>query len=196
MEGWITQFAATEEFEAKSNHILAEIPLLPDEWKISLKLKPKKATSWSGRHSSNVILLTNWIKGFSPPRVFLSQRGLLTIKGGVNEPHFVSYFAQVANKLQKGEEWVEIEISQEFTSSLPKKLMYRVIIDGVEELSLEKRTPQFFENVTIYTGFQTSTVSQFDGRIKELSIKIKEDNMIKYRHHYSKEPPSGDFCVL
>ena len=194
MKGWITQYAASEEFEAKSNHILAEIPLLPDEWKISLKLKPKNI--WLGGHDSNVILLTNGIRGFSPPRIFVSQRGVLTINGGVNKPHSVSYFAQAADKLRKGEEWVEIQISQEFTSSLPKKLMYRVVIDGEAELIVENKTPQFFENVKLYTGYETSTVSPFNGRIKDLSIKIKEDNMIKYRHHYSKDPPSGEFNVL
>ena len=41
----------------------------------------------------------------------------------------------------------------------------------------------------------------FNGWIKELSIKIKEDNVIKFKldkikNHYLKEPPSGDLYVL
>ena len=158
MKGWFTQYSQTEEFEAKSDHLLAEVPVLPDEWKISFKLKPRKATSWLGhRGSSNVLLLTNWVRGFSPPRIFLGRRGVLRIISGVNGPHSTSYFAGVANKLQRGE-WVEIQISQEFTTGLPKKLMYQVIIDGVEELSLENKTPQFFENVKVYTGWSSGGV--------------------------------------
>ena len=217
MDGWFTQFSVIEEFEAKSNQLLAEMPVLPNEWKISLKLKP---TSF-GPGEDNVIFLTNGLskfKGFSALRIYLIRHFGLKVISGVNKPYFINYFGEfngkLAKKLQKGEEWVDIQISQEFAYSFSKwvcgpwasncrrnetkTLMFRVFIDGVEELSVENETPQFFENVKLYTGYG---VSPFNGWIKELSIKIKEDDLIKFRltkikEHYSKEPPSGEFYLL
>ena len=227
MEGWLTQFSATEEFEAKPRHLLAKLPVLPHQWKVSLKLKPTSL----GRDLQdlvNVIFLSNgpsnFNKRFSALGIWLHGNLGVKITSGVNTPHFSKWFGGVgswengefngklAKKLRNGEEWVDIQISQEFVTILgkmvcgyrdchrteEKKLMYRVIIDGVEELSLENKTPQLFENVKLYTGF---SISKFHGKIKELTIKIKEDDLVKYRltkikNNYSKEPPAGELYAL
>ena len=203
MEGWFTQFSHEEEFEVKPHHLLTTFPVLPDEWKLSLKLKPKKTMSWRF-WSSNVIILTTDLltkkRGFLPPRVFLSKSGGIKIISGVNKPMFGRMFLPKNYKtLQKREEWVKIEISQELRLG---RLWYRVMIDGVEKFSVENKTPHFFENVKLYTGYKASMLDPFKGWIKELSIQIKEDNVIKHRqmtkikNHYSKDPPSGDIYVL
>ena len=210
MGGWFTQYSHNEEFKPKLRHLLATLPVLPNEWKIRLKLKLKPA-SLGWRSSPNVIHLTNrrrennW-EGVSILNIWVhGQSGVRISVSGVNEQHFSKYFGEfngkLAKKLDKGEEWVAIEISQEFTPEMkyslftrPKKLMYRVTIDGVKELSVENKTPQFFENVNLYTHYG----SELNGRIKELSIQIKEDDLIKSRltkikTHYLKKPPPGQF---
>ena len=84
--------------------------------------------------------------------------------------------------------------------------MFRVIIDGEEWVSEENIIPRigiFHENVKLYTGRRKlggKLGKPLDGRIKDLSVKIKEEDLIKFRltkikKHYSLEPPSGQFCA-
>ena len=84
--------------------------------------------------------------------------------------------------------------------------MFRVIIDGEEWVSEENIIPRigiFHENVNLYTGRRKlggKMGKPLDGRIKDLSVKIKEEDLIKFRltkikKHYSQEPPPGQFCA-
>ena len=175
-EGWCTQFSRTEEFEIEEHHLLAKIPVFPHEWKIRLQLKPKEKALQYRASWNNVFLLTTGLqtgKRFLPPSVYLGNGGIFKIVYGVNKPYAVRFYGipyKKKTKLKNGE-WIEIQMSQEMRDG---KLLYRVIIDGKEVLSVENRKPKIFQNIELYTGFIASPWGEpFKGSIRELSIKIK-----------------------
>ena len=214
MKGWFTLFSHTKEFEVREDHVLTTFPVLPDQWKVNFKVK---ATSWYPswyRLKSGVIDLDSERGKFHALKIVLGEYEgvMISGSGSVSRKTIGGYGSKKKwkKKLQKGEEWVEIEISQKFNEPFrggynplfhPKKLWFRVIIDGEEEVVEENKRPQgTFHDVKLYTGRKTNRVKALKGRIKDLSVKIKEEDLIKFRltkikKHYSQEPPPGQFCA-
>ena len=108
---------------------------------------------------------------FKTPVVHFHPEKGLTIRNDAVKSRYKVEVPEVAKK-PKGK-WISVKMSQLLMKG---KLMFRVLIDGVEEALTEIKDPQFYYNVQV---FATYTFKQeppvLDGWMRGLRIKFKEN---------------------
>ena len=133
----------------RRNQLLTTLPILPTEWEVNFQLSanvlPTKRKSYSIFHMTN----DNGDK--IPSIVFHPLSGLRIYNDGYDKGFVKSFPKVLGNKdpAERTRKRIDIKISQE---SVDGKLMFSVVIDGVNQFSWETKRPKQFENVNVFAA--------------------------------------------
>ena len=161
---WNTTYALREEWKIRKNSLLATIPLLKKEWKVSFDFK---ANNFRGQ----VLHMTAGGKGAKygdrTPAIWThSSRGFVISSAVGGRYNFVKY----VKPLPSAGEWTTIEIGQEYDGS---KVVYSINIGGKRVFSTTNSKPSAFENVKVFAS--SNWYSPVSGFIKNLLIENKNN---------------------
>ena len=171
---WSTAFSLEQEHTIAQDKLLATIPLLKREWKISFDFK---ASGFSGL--AQVLHLTTGGKGAGSgakygdrtPAIWThSTKGFLVASAVAGKFSYSKYF----NALPSTNIWINMEVGQEETAG---NMIYYVNIDGKKMLSVKNSRPSEFENVQVFAS--SSWYSPVNGFIKNLLIENKNEGRSK-----------------
>ena len=164
-------YSLKEEHRIGKNKLLATIPLLKKEWKLSFEFKAT-SFSWSLRQ---VLHMTIGGKGLGStakygdrtPAIWTHPRRGFLISSAVNGRYsYAKYFKSLPAKGK----WINIEIGQELEDS---EMTYYIIIGGKKEHSTVNSEPEEFENVKVFSS--SPWYSPVSGSIRNLLIGNKDD---------------------
>ena len=165
---WSTAFSLEQEHTIAQDKLLATIPLLKREWKISFDFK---ASGFSGL--AQVLHLTTGGKGAGSgakygdrtPAIWThSTKGFLIASAVGGKFSYSKYF----KALPSTNTWINIEVGQEETAG---NMIYYVNIGGKKVFSTRNSRPEEFENVQVFAS--SSWYSPVNGFIKNLLIENK-----------------------
>ena len=169
---WVTQFSHENPMRLRRGNLLTTLPTLPTEWQVSFKLSANVLPT--RRKTYSIFKMTNDNEDKIPAVLFHPRSGLRINNDG-HEKGFIRNFPRVLGNedpTKQNRKWIDIKMSQEIVNG---RMMFSVIIDGVNQFSLETRTPKQFENVKIFAAKRRAPV--FDGWMKMLNIRFKDSNM-------------------
>ena len=167
---WSTAFSLEQEHTIAQDKLLATIPLLKREWKVSFDFK---ASGFSGL--AQVLHLTTGGKGAGSgakygdrtPAIWThSTKGFLVASAVGGKFSYSKYF----KALPSTEKWILIEVSQEMKENA---MTYSITIGENEVLSVKNSRPSDFENVQVFAS--SSWYSPVNGFIKNLLIENKNE---------------------
>ena len=167
---WNTTYALREEWKIRKNNLLATIPLLKKEWKVSFDFKASKF-----RGLEQLLHLTVGGKGAGSgakygdrtPAIWThSSRGFLISSAVGGRFNFAKYF----KALPSLGEWINIEVGQQLEGS---KMIYSIFIGGKKMFSTTNSKPAEFENVQVFAS--STWYSPVSGFIRNLLIQNKND---------------------
>jgi len=168
--GWTKIFEKSTEFALSQNNLLTTIPRLTKEWVVEFCFKP---TNFNYGDWTNIIQMTiggrHGSYGDRTPGVFyhptqLGPSQLYFASAVNNNPNFSHNLP--APSVGK---WTKIRVSQELLNT--NKLMYRVIIDGVEKINVENKNTGLFQNVKVFAANPWHHAQP--GFVKGLIIQVK-----------------------
>ena len=164
------EYSLSEEHQITRNKLLATIPILRKEWKVSFDFK---ANDFRGL--TQVFHMTAGGKGAGTgakygdrtPAVWThSSKGFL-ISSAVGGVFSYSKFFKPLPAIGK---WINIEVGQELIGA---KTIYSISIDGKRVFSVRNSKPSEFENVKVFAS--SNWYSPISGVIKNLRIQNKKD---------------------
>ena len=167
---WNTAYSLRDEREITRHNLLATIPLLKKEWRVSFDLK---ANDFKGLEQ--VLHMTVGGKGAGSgakfgdrtPAIWThSSKGFLISSAVGGKPSFAKYF----KALPSAGEWIDIEVGQQLEES---KMIYSISINGKKVFSTRNSKPSEFENVQLLTS--SRWYSPVNGFIKNLMIENKNN---------------------
>ena len=170
---WITAYSLREESQIRKDNLLATIPLLKKEWKVSFDFK---ANNFVG--VSQLLQMTIGGKGVGSgakygdrtPAIWThSSKGFLISSAVGGRYSYAKYF----KALPEAGEWINIEVGQELKES---ETIYSISIGGKKVFSIRNSKPSAFENVQVFTS--SSWYSPVSGFIKNLLIQNKNDGRL------------------
>ena len=188
---WSTAFSLEEEHKITQDKLLATIPLLKREWKVSFDFK---ASGFSGL--AQVLHLTTGGKGAGSgakygdrtPAIWThSTKGFLVSSAVAGKFSYSKYF----KALPSTGKWILIEVSQEMKENA---MTYSITIGENEVLSVKNLRPSEFENVQVFAS--SSWYSPVNGFIKNLLIENKNEGRLKdnytcyFNYSITVQPPS------
>ena len=177
---WSTAFSLEEEHKITQDKLLATIPLLKREWKVSFDFK---ASGFSGL--AQVLHLTTGGKGAGSgakygdrtPAIWThSTKGFLISAAVGGKFSYSKYF----KALPSTDKWILIEVSQEMKENA---MTYSITIGENEVLSVKNSRPSDFENVQVFAS--SSWYSPVNGFIKNLLIENKNEGRLKDDYIYT-----------
>ena len=108
---------------------------------------------------------------FKTPVVDFHPEKGLRIRNDAVKARYNVQVPEVAKK-PKGK-WINVKMSQIL---MKRKLMFRVVIDGVEKALMEVKDPSFYKNAKVYTTYTfKGQPPVLDGWMRGLQIKFKEN---------------------
>ena len=167
---WSTAYSLREESQITRDKLLATIPLLKKEWKISFDFK---ANSFNGLEQ--LLHMTVGGKGAGSgakygdrtPAIWThSSKGFLISSAVGGKYSFAKYF----KALPSTGEWINIEVGQQLEKL---KTIYSISIGGEQVFSTRNSKPSTFENVQLFTS--SRWYSPVSGFLKNLLIQNKND---------------------
>ena len=181
-ESWSLAFSTDNLLEVKPNNKVTTLPFLPKQWKVIFRLLPIDVRDWW----ISVLHMTtgedNCCYGSQTPAIFVKSSVGLTVHSAISGQKkegvlFPSPYPTVGV-------YTTIEITQEINEE--GRMMFRVVIDGVEVHDVENTDPRVFENVVVYVANPWQhTYPKWDpngndpnfsiGYIKDLSIYVKNE---------------------
>ena len=165
-----TAYSLREESQITRDNLLANIPLLKKEWKVSFDFKANNFTAFQ-----QLLHLTVGGKGVGSgakygdrtPAIWThSSKGFLVSSAVGGKPSFAKYF----KALPSTGEWINIEVGQQLEGS---KMIYSIFIGGKKVFSNRNAKPAEFENVQVFAS--SRWYSPVSGFIKNLLIQNKND---------------------
>ena len=175
---WTTAFYLKDENQIKRSKLLATLPQLKREWRVSFEFK---AESY-GYYLQQLLHLTIGGKGIGSgakygdrtPAVWTDpNRGFLICSAVNNKVSFCGPSSKYFKPLPAVGEWFKIEVGQEQVGS---KMIYSISIDGTQRFSIENTHPAEFENVKVFAS--SSWYAPLEGRIRNLRIENNDDGKI------------------
>ena len=165
---WSAEYSLSEEHQITRNKLLATIPILRKEWKVSFDFK---ANNFRGL--TQVFHMTAGGKGAGTgakygdrtPAIWThSSKGFLisSAVGGVFS------YSKFFKPLPATGKWINIEVGQELVGT---KMTYSIIINGKKVFSVTNSRPTEFENVKVFAS--SNWYSPISGVIKNLRIQNK-----------------------
>ena len=167
---WKTAYYLEAEHKITRNKLLATIPLLKKEWKVSFDFK---ANNFKGLQQ--ILLMTVGGKGAGrgakhgdrTPAIWTHpSKGFLISSSVGGKPSFSKYLKPIPSP----GEWVNIEVVQQLEAN---DMIYSIHIKGDRVFSTRNSNPLAFENVKIFAS--SSWYSPVSGFIKNLLIQNKND---------------------
>ena len=118
----------------------------------------------------------------NPAVNFHPEKGLVIRNDAVKYRRYKVAIPKVARKPKR--KWTNIKMSQQLMKG---KLMFRVVIDGVEEALTEIKDPNFLQNVEAFAAYTYRRQPPvIDGWMRGLRIKFKEkEQFVKKTGLYS-----------
>ena len=167
---WSTAFSLEEEHKITQDKLLATIPLLKREWKVSFDFK---ASGFSGL--AQVLHLTTGGKdagsgakyGDRTPAIWTHATKGFLIASAVGGRFSYSKFFKA---LPAAGEWINIQIGQEMEAS---KMIYYIYIGGKKVFSTTNSKPSEFEDVQVFSS--SRWYSPVNGLIRNLLIENKNE---------------------
>ena len=165
---WNTVFSLKEEHKLARGHLLATIPQMEKEWRVSFEFM---ANSFRGL--GQVLHLTiggvgagrGAKYGDRTPAIWThATKGILVASGVRGKVSYSKYF----KPLPPIGKWVKIDIKQEVEAS---EMTYSITIGGEKVLSEPNSKPSKFENVQVLSS--SSWYNPLNGFIKNLVIENK-----------------------
>ena len=167
---WQTAYYREAEHKITRNNLLATIPLLKKEWKVSFDFK---GNSFKGLQQ--IFHMTVGGKGAGrkakhgdrTPAIWTHpSKGFLISSSVGGKPSFSKYL----KPLPSSGEWINIEVVQQLEAN---DMIYSIHIKGDRVFSTKNSNPLAFENVKIFAS--SSWYSPVSGSIKNLLIQNKND---------------------
>ena len=166
---WRIAYHLGGEHEIQKGLLLATIPLLEMEWKVSFEFK-------ANRYQRNLMQILHMTVGGNGagkdakygdrnPAIWAHSRNGFLISSAVNGRYSYSKWFNVLPELG---DWVKIEIGQEFESS---DMIYSIKIGEKKVFSVKNAKPSKFENVKVFSA--SSWFSSADGLIRDLLVENK-----------------------
>ena len=146
---WSTAYSLREESQITRDNLLATIPLLKKEWKVSFDFK---ANNFVGL--SQLLHMTVGGKGTGKyakygdrtPAIWThSSKGFLISSAVGGKPSYSKYF----KALPSTGEWINIEVGQQMEGS---QIIYSILIGGKKVFSTRNSKPAEFENVHVFAS--------------------------------------------
>ena len=171
IDPWKTAYHLEAEHTITRNNLLATIPLLKKEWKVSFDFKANNKF----KGLQQIFHMTVGGKGAGsgakhgdrPPAVWThSSKGFLISSSVGGKYSFSKYF----KLLPSSGEWINIEVVQQLEAS---HMIYTIQIGGEQVFSTRNAKPLVFENVKVFAS--SSWFSPVSGSIKNLLIQNKND---------------------
>ena len=169
---WSTAFSLEEEHKITQDKLLATIPLLKREWKVSFDFK---ASGFSGL--AQVLHLTTGGKGAGSgakygdrtPAIWThSTKGFLISSAVGGRFSYSKYF----KALPAAGEWINIQVGQELQGS---QMIYYIYIGGKTVFSTRNSKPSEFVDVQVFSS--SKWYSPVNGLIKNLVIENKNEEL-------------------
>ena len=167
---WKAAYFLKAEHKIRRNNLLATIPLLKKEWKVSFDFK---ANSFKGLQQ--VMHMTIGGKGAGSgakygdrtPAIWTHpSRGFLISSAVGGKVSFAKYFKALPGK----GEWISIEVGQELVAS---KTFFYISIGGRKRIFTQNSRPTEFKNVKLFAS--SNWYSPANGFMKNLLIQNKND---------------------
>ena len=160
---WQSLYSHPEEHQLTKGSLLTTLPTLKRQWRVTFQLK---ATRQEVGYRNILHLTIGKMRGRYGDRIpfFSVQSGTVIINSAINGlpdggpthvPHTIALNS-----------WQTVEVSQQIVED---KLMFRLLIDGVELHSEENKQPQEFDCVKVYASNPWWT--NLKGSIKSLHIQ-------------------------
>ena len=171
IDPWKTAYHLEAEHTITRNNLLATIPLLKKEWKVSFDFKANNKF----KGFQQIFHMTVGGKGAGSgakhgdrtPAVWThSSKGFLISSSVGGKSSFSKYF----KLLPSSGKWISIEVVQQMEAS---KMTYTISIGGERVFSTRNSNPLEFENVKIFAS--SSWYSPVGGSIKNLFVQNKND---------------------
>ena len=172
MTEWTTAFSLQSEHQIVRNSLLATLPNLTKEWKVTFDVNP---TDYSFTGGASVLHLTIGGRGAGssakvgdriPAIWFHKTKGVLVSTALDGRVSFSKYF----KSLPPAGEWTTMEVSQILVSS---QYMYSITIGNEQVFSKPNTKPVELSGVKVYAGNPWSSGQK--GSIRNLKIEIKID---------------------
>ena len=176
---WSTAYSLRDEQEITRHNLLATIPLLKKEWRVSFDLK---ANNFKGLEQ--VLHMTVGGKGAGSgakygdrtPAIWThSSRGFLISSAVGGRYNYAKYF----KALPSAGEWINIEVGQQLEES---KMIYSIAIGGKKVFSTRNSKPSAFKDVQVFTS--SRWYLPVNGFIKSLLIQNKNDGKFIFRANF------------
>ena len=171
--GWSTAYFLREEHKITRNQLLATIPSLKKEWKVSFDFK---ADNFDGFRQ--IVHMTVGGKGAGSsakygdrtPAIWThSSKGFLISSAVGGRYNYAKYFKALPGTC----EWINIEVGQELIGS---KTFFYISIGGRKVFHTKNSKPSEFENVQVFAS--SDWYSPVSGSIKNLLIQNKHDGRL------------------
>ena len=167
---WSTAYSHREESQITRDNLLATIPLLKKEWKVSFDFKANKFNGFQ-----QLLHFTVGGKGAGSgakygdrtPAIWTQPSKGFVISSAVGgKPSFTKNI----KALPSTGEWINVEVNQQLEGS---KMIYSIFIDGKKKFSTRNSNPSEFENVQVFAS--SRWYSSVSGSIKNLLIQNRND---------------------
>ena len=164
---WSTAYNLKSEHAISKNKLLATIPKLPNEWRLSFEVNP---TDYSASSFASVLHMTIGGKGGkivgerTPAIWFHKTKGILVSTAFGGKAAYSKYF----KPLPTPGEWIGFEISQVLIES---QYMFNITIGGQTEFNHANKKPVELDGVKVYSG--SPWYENQKGSIKNLKIEIR-----------------------
>ena len=171
---WNTTYALREEWKIRKNNLLATIPLLKKEWKVSFDFKADKF-----KGLEQLLHLTVGGKGVgkgakygdrTPAILTHPSKGIQVSSAVGGRPSFAKYF----KPLPSVGEWINIEVGQQRKES---GMIFSISIGGKKVFSTRNSKPSEFENVKVFAS--SRWYRPVNGYIKNFLIQNINDGRLK-----------------
>ena len=167
---WNTEYSLLEEKLIRGNQLLATIPILRREWRVSFEFK---ANNFKGL--SQIFHMTAGGKGAGSgakygdrtPAIWThASKGFLISSAVGGKFSYSKFFKPFPNP----GEWAKIEVGQELDGSY---YIYSIKIDKKKVFSVRNSKPSEFKNVKVFSA--SSWYSPLSGVIRNIIIENKNE---------------------
>ena len=171
---WTTAFYLKDENQIKRSKLLATLPQLKREWRVSFEFKAE-----SYDYLQQLLHLTTGGRGIgsgskygdrTPAIWIFSTKGFLICSAVNGKYSFCATPTKYFKPLPAAGEWAKIQVGQEKVGS---KMIYSISIDGTQRFSVENTHPAELENVKVFAS--SPWYSPGNGFIKNLRIENNLD---------------------
>ena len=150
------------------NKLLATIPKLAKEWRVSFEVKPK---SYHNRSSASVLHMTVGGKGSDPsdnygdrtPALWLHGTKGVLVSSAVNRR---ACFPKWVSKIPPLGRWTKIEVHQVLKGF---RSMFEIFIDEDRVYSVENEKPEIFHDVKIFASSPWGPAQ--NGKIRNILVE-------------------------